>query len=181
MLRLTRLAEPPHDPDALQRAPVLRLAFDERARSRLAALLDDGTAVAILLPRGTILRDGAVLASDSGELLRIEAATQPLLRITAAAPLQLLRAAYHLANRHVPVQLAADALLIEPDPVLEKMLAGLGARLEPVRAPFDPEPGAYEGHTPHHAHGEATDEASRTLGEQLSIEAHRRRAANQPR
>lgn len=213
MLRFTRVLARVADDAERARAVRLRLAYEERVKSRLATMSVDGTAVALLLPRGTVLRDGALLATDptgtGGEagtdggsglggvdaadapLALVEAAPQPLVRVTAADPLGLLRAAYHLANRHVPAQLAADALLIERDPVLERMLAALGARLEPVEAPFDPEPGAYDGagHSHAHAHGhghahgaggadaDAADRAAGALGEQLSIEAHRMRGA----
>jgi urease accessory protein len=157
------------------------LSYDERARSRLAAVCDDGTALAVLLPRGTVLRDGMLLEADDGSLVRVVAAGQPVARITAADPLALLRAVYHLANRHVPAQLAPDHVLIERDPVLERLLASLGATVEPVTCPFDPEPGAYAGHA-HAGHGhDERDPASASLGEQLSLEAHRERLARTPR
>ena len=157
----------------------LRLTYDERAKSRLATMSNDGRAVAILLPdhrRGSVLRGGTVLIGDAGDFAIVEAASQPVTRITADSPLALLRATYHLANRHVPAQLASDAVLIERDPVLEAMLRGLGVHVEHLEAPFDPEGGAYEGHhhhkPPHHADA---DEVSATVGEQLSIAAHRNR------
>ncbi len=179
MLRFSRVLD--GEPSAAQRAAarVLRLTADERARSRLAAMFDDGTAAAIVLPRGTVLRDGAWLAAESGELARIEAAPQPLARVTAASSRHLLRAVYHLANRHVPAQITAEAVLIERDGVLERMLASLGATIEHVEAPFEPEAGAYDGGH-HHAQASEIDEASRNLGEELSIAAHRARAAGGP-
>jgi urease accessory protein len=130
--------------------------------------------VAILLPRGTVMRDGMLLEADDGAVVRVRAAAQPVVRVTADQPLVLLRAVYHLANRHVPACLAADHVLIEPDPVLERMLEALGARLEHACLPFDPEAGAYGAHT--HTH-ETAAEPGATLGEQLSIEAHRERLA----
>lgn len=177
MLRLTRVHDGPVDPGA--RVHVLVLTHDERAKSRLAAMCEDGTAAAILLARGTVLRDGTVLAGDSGEYAIVRAAPQPLARVTAATPLQLMRAVYHLANRHVPVQLGADCVLIERDAVLERMLRALDVRIEHVEAPFDPDPGAYGGHGHHHHHDEP-DDVSATLGEQLSVEAHRARTAGKP-
>lgn len=175
MLRLTQVA------DAAGPLPAgvlrLRLSFDERSRSRLAAMADDGTAVAIVLPRGTVLRGGVVLAGDDGALAVIEAAPQPLARITTATPLQLLRIVYHLANRHVPAQIEETAVLIERDPVLEKLAANLGAQVEAVLLPFDPEPGAYGGHS--HGHGLDADDPARTIGEALSIAAHRARSEAQ--
>ena len=178
MLRLTAFATEPLTADQAQAVPRLCLTYQERVRSRLAAVLSSGEAVAILLPRGSVLRDGAVLAGDCGEHLIVEAVAEPVARVTAPTPLSLLRAVYHLANRHVPVQLSADHAVIERDPVLERMLVGLGAHVEHIEAPFDPEAGAYEGH--HHAHGpshrEEVDVVSATVGEQLSIAAHRARS-----
>jgi urease accessory protein len=174
MLRLTRIHAATLDAAQARSAPRLRLTHDQRSRSRLATMLPDGTAVALLLPRGSVLRDGAVLAGDDGALAIVEAAPQPLARVTAPDALQMLRAVYHLANRHVPAQLADDHVLIERDAVLEQMLAALGAKVEPVEARFEPEAGAYEGHR-HGASQQEIDEASATIGEQLSIAAHRAR------
>jgi urease accessory protein len=177
MLKLTRVHEEPVDPAA--RVHILRLAYAQRVRSRLAALCEDGTAAAITLPRGTAMRDGVLLATDDGRLARVQAAREPLARITAGSPVLLLRAVYHLANRHVPVQIAEDHALIERDPVLERMLDALGVRIAHVEAPFDPEGGAYPGHA-HHGPAfrdeSGDDTASAGIGEQLSIEAHRARA-----
>lgn len=178
MLLLVRIHEGPLDPAA--RTHTLRLAYDERVKSRLATMCEDGVAAAITLPRGSVLRDGTVLASNDGDYVIVHAAPQPVARITAPAPLALMRAVYHLANRHVPVQLAVDQVLIERDPVLERMLLSLGAQIEHLDLPFDPEGGAYDSHAHgHHHHGEA-DEVSATIGEQLSIEAHRERNAGKP-
>lgn len=171
MRRFTRVVDAPPAQALAGGALRLRLTWDERVRSRLAAMSDDGTAVAIVLPRGTVLRGGSVLAGDDGALARVEAAPQPLARISADAPLLLLRAVYHLANRHVPAQIEPDAVLIERDPVLERMAIGLGARVEHVVAPFEPEAGAY--HEGGHSHGVALDDPARTIGEELSIAAHR--------
>jgi len=181
MLRLTRLldvaASAGDAPSGGAPLP-LCLSWEQRVRSRLALMLDDGEAVAILLPRGTVLRDGALLAGDDGRCVRIVAAPQPLLRVTAPAPLALLRAVYHLANRHVAAQIAPDHLLIERDPVLAEMLRRLGAVVAEVEGPFDPEAGAYGPHAHgSHGHDEPADPVAASLGEQLSIEAHRRAAA----
>jgi urease accessory protein len=120
-----------------------------------------------------VLRDGALLAGDDGALARVEAAPEPVTRVTAGDPLALLRAVYHLANRHVPAQLAIDHALIERDPVLEAMLRGLGVHIEHIDAPFDPEGGAYHGEHHHGpSHRDEVDTASATIGEQLSIAAH---------
>lgn len=168
MIRCSHIIDP-----ACGRVPThaIELSYDERVKSRLAGVCRDGTAVAILLPRGTVLHDGTLLGGEDHTVVRVIAAAQPVMRVTAPTQLDLLRAVYHLANRHVPAQLASDHALIESDPVLERMLLGLGAQVELMQVPFDPEPGAYGGG---HSHGEP-DAESATLGEQLSIEAHRAR------
>src|SRR5690606_14157897 len=88
----------------LRRAAVLTLPYDQRCRSRLAVTLDDGREAAIFLPRGTVLRDGSVLVATDGSLVRVVAADQPVMRVTSPDRLALMRAAYHLGNRHTPVQ-----------------------------------------------------------------------------
>ncbi len=174
MLHLTTLLTEPSA--AAGSAPRLPLAYRERVKSRLAAMLPDGRAVAIVLPRGTVMRNGSVLAGDDGVQVVVEAVAEPLAKVTAPTSLELMRAVYHLANRHVPACLASDHVLIERDPVLERMLAGLGASVEYVEAAFDPESGAYDPHAAHgHSHAGEIDVVSATIGEQLSIAAHRER------
>ena len=126
-------------------AAVLRLSFEDRARSRQRARLVDGTDVALVLPRGSVLRHGAVLRG-AGLRVRIEAADEDLLEVRCGSALALTRAAYHLGNRHVPVQIDADRLLLGYDPVLADMLVGMGARIRRLWSPFEPEAGAYGGH-----------------------------------
>ncbi|APA85580.1 urease accessory protein UreE [Paraburkholderia sprentiae WSM5005] len=137
-------------PVLVKRAPSLTLAFDERRKSRLAATLDNGEEVALLLPRGTVLRDGDVLVADDGGLVRVVAAHETVLYVRAPNALTLTRAAYHLGNRHTPVEVGADYLKLEYDPVLADMLARIGATVEQVSLPFQPEAGAYGGG---HKHG----------------------------
>lgn len=179
MLRFTRIHQDALTPAQQAAAVHLKLTYDERVKQRLATMSIDGRAVAILLldlKRGSVLRDGTVLEGDDGVFAIIGAAAQPVARVTAESPLALLRATYHLANRHVPAQLATDAVVIERDPVLESMLGRIGARVEHIEAPFDPEGGAYDGGHHHgHAHHDVVDETSATVGEQLSIAAHRQR------
>jgi urease accessory protein len=186
MIKFTRMAamDCANDPRSADRIIELVLTQDERARSRHVTTLADGTAVALLLPRGTVLRDGMLLSAEDGRQAVVRAAPQPVLRVSAASPLQLLRAVYHLANRHVPMQIAADHALIEPDPVLQRLAQALGATVESIMAPFEPEPGAYQGHGhadigagDHAAHGlDAADASAGRIGESLSIAAHARRA-----
>jgi len=137
-------------PVLIKRAPTLTLAFDARCKSRLAATLDSGEEVALVLPRGTVLRDGDMLVADDGGLVRVIAAAESVLRVRAPDRLTLTRAAYHLGNRHTPVEVGADELKLEADPVLEDMLKRLGAQVERVQLPFQPEAGAYGGG---HRHG----------------------------
>ncbi|HXZ09143.1 MAG TPA: urease accessory protein UreE [Paraburkholderia sp.] len=134
----------------VKRAPTLTLAFDARCKSRLAATLDNGEDVALLLPRGTVLRDGDVLVADDGALVRVVAAAEEVLYVRAPDRITLTRAAYHLGNRHTPVEVGDDYLKLEYDPVLADMLKRLGATVDQVSMPFQPETGAYGGG---HKHG----------------------------
>jgi urease accessory protein len=116
------------------------LAFEHRGRSRQRARLDSGEEIGLVLPRGQVLRGGdRVLASD-GRVFEVVSAPERLLHVEAPS---LARIAYHLGNRHVPVQLGAGFLRIAEDPVLEDLLRKLGARVTAVEAPFEPEAGAY--------------------------------------
>jgi urease accessory protein len=133
------------DAAAMATEALLRLPFEARSRSRQRARLTDGTEVALVLPRGTVLRHGMVVGG-AGLRVRIEAADEDLLEVRCDGSLALARAAYHLGNRHVPVQVDADRLLLGYDPVLADMLVGLGARIVRRWSPFEPESGAYGGH-----------------------------------
>lgn len=133
-------------PVLIKRAPTLTLAYDARCKSRFAATLDSGEEVGVVLPRGTVLRDGDMLVADDGGLVRVIAAAQSVLRVRAPERLTLTRAAYHLGNRHTPVEVGIDELKLEADPVLEDMLKRLGAQVERATLPFQPEAGAYSGH-----------------------------------
>jgi urease accessory protein len=132
-------ATPAHD--------TLSLDFESRARGRLRAVLASGTEVSVSLPRGTILRGGQKLIADDGTVIEIVAAAELLLEARCANPLALARVAYHLGNRDVAVQIGRDGtsgwLRIQADQVLEGMLAGLGSTVATVRAPFEPEAGAF--------------------------------------
>ena len=151
----------------VKRAPKLVLPFLERSRSRLRATLDDGREVAVVLPRGTVMRGGDVLVAEDGTLVEVQAAPEQVLRVSSDNRLALMRAAYHLGNRHTPVQVSADALQLEADPVLEDMLVLLGVTVAHVEAPFEPEAGAYGGG---HRHGhDATFEEDYAAAQALSI------------
>lgn len=163
MLQATRLVPQGQGlaPVLLQRAAQLVLDWDLRQKSRFDALTSDQQRVGVFLPRGTVLRGGDVLVTQDGGLLRVVAAPQPVLRITPCAEhgqrFDLLRAAYHLGNRHVPVELHPDHLQIEPDHVLADLLRAMHLTVQERMAPFEPEGGAYAagGHHHGHAHGHA--------------------------
>lgn len=133
-----------------RRAPALVLPFDARSKSRLRATLDTGEEVALFLPRGTVLRGGDVLVADDGGLIRVEAAAETVLLVSAATALALTRAAYHLGNRHTPVEVGDGYLKLEYDPVLRDMLLRLDVDVAEALMPFEPEAGAYGGG---HKHG----------------------------
>lgn len=147
----------------LRRAPSVALDWDVRQKSRFDAHTDDGEHIGVFLPRGTVLRGGDVLVDTEGQMLRVHAAEQAVLRITPCtehgSAFDLVRAAYHLGNRHVPIELTPTHLHIEPDHVLADMLRAMHLVVTPVDASFEPESGAYgDGHSHshhgghHHAH-----------------------------
>ncbi len=121
----------------------LALTAEERTRSR-HYFETEHEGVYLQLPRGTVLRHGDILQSDHPEhLVRVIAKPEPVMVVTATTPLQLLRAAYHLGNRHVPLEVTADYLRLSPDPVLKAMLEQLGVQVTEAILPFEPEAGAY--------------------------------------
>jgi urease accessory protein len=139
----------------------LALTADERSRSRHRFDVSGDAsdqAVYLCLPRGTVLHHGDLLKAESdGQIVRIIAKPEPVLTVTAQSALDLLRAAYHLGNRHVPLEVKATYLRLSPDPVLATMLEQLGLQVQAEVAPFQPEAGAYGNtHSPHrhehHAH-----------------------------
>ncbi len=123
----------------------LELPFDSRQKSRLRTQLASGEEVALMLPRGEILRGGDLAVASDGRVIEVVAEPEKVLHITCKTPQDLTRAAYHLGNRHVPVQVGDGFLRIAADHVLEEMVKGLGATIRPMEAPFEPEAGAYGG------------------------------------
>ncbi|HMN92695.1 MAG TPA: urease accessory protein UreE [Hydrogenophaga sp.] len=164
-------------PVLVRRAATLTLDWDLRQKSRFDAETSDGRRVGVFLPRGSVVRGGDVLVTQDGSLLRVVAAPQPVLRITACSAhdhghahdpaFDLMRAAYHLGNRHVPIELRPDHLKIEPDHVLADLLRAMHLEVAEVNEAFEPEAGAYgQGHGGHghgsahsHSHGHAHDHA----------------------
>ena len=146
-------APPPAAAGAGARAPDgrLTLPFELRRKSRLRARLDDGREVALLLERGSVLRDGDRLRSDCGRWIEVAAGREAVSVVRAGDARTLARAAYHLGNRHVAVQVGEGELRYLTDHVLDGMVAGLGAEVVRAELPFEPEAGAY-GHHGHHRH-----------------------------
>ncbi len=144
-------------PVLLKRAATVELDWDVRQKSRFSATDSSGRTLGVFLPRGTVVRGGDVLVAEDGSLVRVLAAPQAVLHITHCpqhgTPFDLVRAAYHLGNRHVPIELQPDHLKIEPDHVLADMLRAMHLIVHARDMAFEPEGGAYAaGHGHHHGH-----------------------------
>jgi urease accessory protein len=154
----------------LKRAASVELDWDVRQKSRFDATDSSGRALGVFLSRGAVVRGGDVLVAEDGSLIVVKAAAQPVMVVRHCAehgsPHDLLRAAYHLGNRHVQLELQADRLLLEPDHVLAGMLQQMHLLVSEERSPFEPEAGAYGGghdhgapahdeHTHQHGHDHA--------------------------
>jgi urease accessory protein len=150
-------------PVLLKRAATIELDWDVRQKSRFDATDSQGRQIGVFLPRGTAVRGGDVLVAEDGSLIRVIAAPQPVLRITHCTahgtPFDLTRAAYHLGNRHVPIELKPDHLKIEPDHVLADMLRSMHLIVVAVEEAFEPEGGAYGSHEHSHGGGHSHDHA----------------------
>jgi urease accessory protein len=131
----------------------LELPFEMRQKSRFKAKLASGEEVGVMLPRGEILRGGDLVTASDGRVIEVASQPEKLLHVQSENPVDLAKIAYHLGNRHVPVEVGNGYLRIAEDHVLERMVEGLGAKVTRVTAPFEPEPGAYGGVG--HEHGAA--------------------------
>jgi len=145
----------------LRRAATVALDWDTRRKSRFEAVDSGGRTIGVFLPRGTIVRGGDVLVAEDGSLVVVQALAQPVLvataRATSQAPaLDLSRAAYHLGNRHVALELRDDRVVLEPDHVLAELLRRLGLEVAETSAAFEPEGGAYDAGSGH-AHASRAD------------------------
>ena len=140
--------------DPARQSDQVSLTFDLRHRRRIALTTDTGAALLLDLAQTQHLRDGDGLETDAGGVIRVAALAEPLLELTAPDPAALARLAWHLGNRHLPVQILSGALRIRPDHVIADMARGLGAAARALSAPFDPETGAYAAgpHDHHHHH-----------------------------
>jgi urease accessory protein len=163
-------------PALLKRASTVELDWDVRQKSRFEAADSTGRSIGVFLPRGTVLRGGDVLVAADGSLIQVWAAPQRVLRImhcqNHGTPYDLIRAAYHLGNRHVPIELKPDFLQIEPDHVLADMLRAMHLIVNEMDAPFEPENGAYAtgGHA--HAHSHAHDPHAHGHAPHVSHDPH---------
>ena len=135
----------------------LVLPFDLRQRSRLLASIESGEEIGLTLPRGTVLRGGDRLQASDGRIIEVVAAPERVAIVQSDDPRLLARAAYHLGNRHVAVQITGNSLRLLSDHVLEGMLQQLGLAVQIDNLPFEPEAGAYaqsgHGHGHSHDHG----------------------------
>ncbi|HEY2188802.1 MAG TPA: urease accessory protein UreE [Caldimonas sp.] len=165
-------------PALLGRAATLTLDWDTRQKSRFDAVDSGGRRIGVFLARGAIVRGGDVLVAEDGTLIVVQALAQAVLIVTASQAssdprLDLLRAAYHLGNRHVPLEVRADRLVLEPDHVLAELLARMGLDVVATTGPFEPEGGAYDAATAA-AHTHASDVDGHEHGE------HHRHARHGP-
>ena len=148
MLKITEKLTTPLTPSAS-----LTLPFEKRQKSRLRVSLDNNQEAALMLERGSVLRHGELLRADNGLVVEVRAANEEVAVISTEDSFLLARACYHLGNRHVPLQIGEGWLRIQRDHVLEEMVQSLGLFVKHECAPFEPESGAYSGHSNHsHSH-----------------------------
>lgn len=146
MYKFIRKLDVPGQPRA-----ALSLTLEDRVRSRLRTTLDDGREAGLFLGRGTTLKDGDQVSTDDGFIAEVRAALETVSTVDCADALTLARVAYHLGNRHVALEITASRLRYLHDHVLDDLVRGLGLDVRVEQAPFEPEAGAYGGHS--HAHG----------------------------
>ena len=168
-------------PVLVKRATTVELDWDVRQKSRFDATDSQGRQIGVFLPRGTVVRGGDVLVAEDGSLIVAQAAPQAVLKITHCSnhgtPFDLIRAAYHLGNRHVPIELQPDHLKIEPDHVLADMLRAMHLIVNAVDEAFEPENGAYAtgghhgGHHHSHDHDHAPKPAATLRGIPVAVQA----------
>ena len=149
MIKVYDFAEPGSKPTL-----AICLPFDERKKSRLRTRTTTGEEIGLMLPRGQILRHGTLLKDEAGRVIEVQAAKENVSTVVCIDPLLLTRAAYHLGNRHVPLQIGEGWLRYQHDHVLDAMVIGLGLRVILAEQPFEPEDGAYAGG---HSHGHSHD------------------------
>ena len=160
----------------LKRAATVELDWDVRQKSRFDATDSQGRTLGVFLPRGTAVRGGDVLVAEDGSLIKVIAAPQAVLVITHCTqhgtPFDLTRAAYHLGNRHVPIELKPDHLKIEPDHVLAAMLRSMHLIVREADEAFEPEGGAYGAHGGAHGHDHGHSHGAAPVGPVLHPDAY---------
>jgi urease accessory protein len=141
--------------DASRAVDCVVLDADERHRRRIVLTGENGTKFLLDLDHAVTLKEGDGLVLEDGSIVTVAGRSEPLIEIEAKSPLDLLRLAWHLGNRHTPVEIAGGRLRIRRDHVLESMIAGLGGKLTAIEAPFEPEAGAHANDHAHtdHEHG----------------------------
>ncbi len=145
MLMIEALLDTPRRPDAY-----LTLSFEKRSRSRQRVALDSGEEAGLFLSQGTVLRNGQLLLAKDGRVVKVLAAVEPLYEVESSDAHLLTRAAYHLGNRHVVLEIGPRYLRLQQDHVLKTLLEKLGLAVREVNIPFEPEAGAFGGSRHHH-------------------------------
>ncbi len=143
---------PAFEVDAARVVDRVALDLEGRRKRRQVVTTLAGTSVLVDLALVPALRDGDGLVLDGGGVILVEALPEDLMEVTVADAAERVKVAWHLGNRHLPVQFVGDAMRMRSDHVIRAMLEGLGATVADVTAPFDPESGAYSGGH-HHGHG----------------------------
>ena len=133
----------------------VELTYQERQKSRHKTQTQSGAPLGWFLERGHVLADGERLLCSNGKIVQVQAALEPVSQVESADKHLLMRAAYHLGNRHVPLQIDENFLRYQHDHVLDAMLVGLGLTVGFTRLPFHPENGAYHGQSHGHSHSHA--------------------------
>ncbi|MEC8633869.1 MAG: urease accessory protein UreE [Pseudomonadota bacterium] len=131
----------------------IELTLEKRVRARFKTHLLDGSEIGVFLDRGPIMRNGDLLESEDGVVVQVVSAPEQVSVVESEDTHLLMRAAYHLGNRHVPLQVLQNELRYQHDHVLDQMLINLGISPSFAELPFEPEAGAYGEHGSDHAHG----------------------------
>lgn len=147
MIKITKIIDHPATPTV-----TLSLPINSRIKSRIKVTLDDGRDAGLFLPRGKILRDGDLVASEDGLVVQIKAAPELVSTVSSDDSHALAKASYHLGNRHVPLQVERQWLRYLHDHVLDDMVKGLGLEVKTETAAFEPEAGAYQSSSDGHHH-----------------------------
>ncbi|MCK5665951.1 MAG: urease accessory protein UreE [Thiotrichaceae bacterium] len=147
MIKFEEKIESENKPDT-----TVTLVRDQREKSRLKVILEDGREAGLFFEKGISFQDGDLIISDDGKVLvEVKAANETVSTVYCDDPLHLARACYHLGNRHIPLQIDKGVLRYQHDHVLDDMVRGLGLDVKTEQAPFEPESGAYSGGG-HHGH-----------------------------